>query len=492
MPGGSNIRKSWEWGSPPDRMLGWIRAFLQTRSGTAPASRISVGWRNSILVKKRGDRRTGLALVGHWSEVLLSLLLVVVGGTMLTLHVKNVLIPEMRYAREIRGFEPAQCRIVRTRIEYRTSPIGAPKYVLDVFASRLEDGKELPPVWMERGAADFSPSRSDTEVLSRRYAVGSIQSCYYDPEDPQRLVMGRRLSWWPWPVALIPASLLAVGLWGVAASLMQVSTSAERRSMVAVKAFRFDPSRESEGGLSATLPAYESEVEIPGIRFAHRLPLADSGAWRMAGLFFASAVWNTLLAYFLYEISLRQVTDDSGWLALGLVVVLGMVGVWLAFQLVHELWERRGIGMTVIELAECPLHVGGATDGYLLQQGQMKLQSLALRLVMEEAASYQQGTNAQTATQRVYEKEIRRWRGLDVAYGLPFEADFSLEMPTTAMHSFRAPHNEIRWLLEVSGTTQRKQEILRRFPLAVLPAGVGESSDPKNSAAENAAKEVEV
>src|SRR5690606_9966503 len=111
----------------------------------------------------------------------------------------------------------------------------------------------------------------------------------------------------------------------------------------------------------------------------------------------------------------------------------------------------------------------------LLQQGQMKLKSLVLRLVMEEAANYQQGTNSQTAIQRVYEKEIRRWRGLEVAYGLPFESDFTVEIPTTAMHSFRAPHNEIRWLLEVTGVTQRQQEIVRRFPLAVLPAGVRES-----------------
>ncbi len=441
---------------------------------------MSVGWRNSILVKKRGERRTGVALVGHWSEILLSLVLVIVGGTMLTLHVKNVLIPELRYAREIRGFEPARCRIVRTRTEYQTSPIGAPKYVLDVFASRLVDNQELPPVWMERGAGDFSPSRSDIELLSRRYAAGSIQACWYDPENPQRLLMGRRHSWWPWPVALIPASLLAVGLWGIAASLMQVSTSAERRSMVAVKALRFDPSREADGGLSATLPVHDSEIDSPGIRFAHRLPLTDSGAWRMAGLFFASAVWNTLLAYFLYEISLRQLSDDSDWLALGLVVVLGIVGVWLAFQLVRELWERRGIGMTQLELADFPLHVGGTTAGYLMQQGQMKLQSLVLRLVMEEAASYQQGTNSQTAVQRVYEKEIRRWRGLDVAYGLPFEADFTMEVPVTAMHSFRAPHNEVRWLLEVTGVTRRQQELLRRFPLAVLPAGVGESSEPES------------
>lgn len=431
-----------------------------------------MGWRNTLLLKKRGGRRTGVDKIGYWSEVLLSLLLVVVGGTMLTLHVKNVLIPEMQYARDVQGFEPARCRIVRTEIEYDTSPIGAPKYVLNVLASRLEGDKELPPVWMERGAGDFSPSRSDVQMLAEKYAVGSVHPCWSDPADPQRLVMGRSFGWWPWPVALIPASLLAVGIWGIVASLMHVSTSAERRSMVAVKAMRLDPRRDVAGNQSSVLSTYDADVESPGTRYAHRLPLVGSGAWRMAGLFFVCAVWNTLLAYFLYVISLRQVVrDDSVWFALGLVVVLGIVGVWLAFHLVRELWERRGIGMTQVEVAEAPLTVGGSTEGYLMQQGQMQLASLVLRLVMEEVANYEQGTNSQSAVERVYEKEIRRWRGLEVTYGLPFEADFTVEIPPSAMHSFRAPHNEIRWLIEVRGMTHRQQEIIRRFPLCVLPAG---------------------
>jgi hypothetical protein len=430
-----------------------------------------VGWRNPLLVKKRGGRRTGVDTVGYWSEVLLSVLLMVVGATMLTLHVKNVLLPEMQYARDVRGFEPARCRIVDTAISYDTSPIGAPKYVLNILASRIEGEKELPAVWMERGAGDFSPSLSDAEILQERYAVGSVQDCWYDPADPSRLVMGRSFGWWPWPVALIPASLLAVGIWGIAASLMHVSTSAERRSMVTVRALRLDPRRDAAGGLSSTLPSYDSDVESPGIRFAHRLPSTGPGAWRMAGLFFVCAVWNTLLAYFLYVVSLRQVQDESVWFALGLVVVLGIVGVWLAFSLVRELWDRRGIGMTQLELNQSPLTVGGTTEGYLLQQGQMQLSTLVLRLVMEEVANYQQGTNSQTAVERVYEKEIRRWRGLEVARGLPFEADFVVAIPPSAMHSFRSPHNEIRWLLEVQGKTTRQQEIVKRFPLCVLPSG---------------------
>ena len=109
---------------------------------------------------------------------------------------------------------------------------------------------------------------------------------------------------------------------------------------------------------------------------------------------------------------------------------------------------------------------------------------------MEEAANYQHVTNSQTAIHRVYEKEIRRWRGLDVAYGLPFESDFTVALPTTDPHSFRASHNETTWFLEVTGVTQRHQDIVRRFPLAVLPAGLRQSSEIGN--ATNAANVPEV
>lgn len=427
-----------------------------------------MGWRNPLVVKKRGARRTGVQLVGHWSELLLSLSLVVVGATMLTLHICNVLLPEVRQSRKVQGFVKSECRVVETNIDHTTSPIGAPKYVLNVFASRIEEGKDLPPVWVVRSPADFSPSQSDAELLAKRYSKGSVHPCWYDPNNTKQIVLGRNFGWWPWPVALIPASLLAVGVWGIVASLMQVAASAERRSLVSVKAARLDPLRETPTE-SATLPAYDSEVDNPGIRFGHRLQVSGTARWRMMGLFFVSAVWNAVVAYFLYVASLQYLEGDPPWLAAGLVILLGLVGVWLAFHLVRELWQRRGIGPTQVEISDLPLHLGGTFHAYLLQQGRMTLGFLAVRLVLEEVANFEQGTNSRTSVHRAYVRELRKWKGLRVDPGQPFEAEFELEIPPDAMHSFRSEHNEVRWLIEVEGSTKHQQQTLRSFVVAVAP-----------------------
>jgi hypothetical protein len=279
----------------------------------------------------------------------------------------------------------------------------------------------------------------------------------------------RTLRWWPWPVALIPFSLFAVGVWGIVASLMQVATSAERRSLVTAKAVRLDPLRESPAE-SATLTVPDHRDETRGTYYDHRLPAAGTAGWRMAGLMLVTAIWNVLLAYFIYVASLQYLRGDPPWLVLGLVVLLGLVGVWLAFNLIREFWERRGIGHTLLEISEHPLALGGEYRAYLSQTGHMKLRTLVVELVCEEVASYQQGTDSRTSVEVVYREELRKWRGLNVATGQPFEADITLWIPATAMHSFRSQHNEVRWMLVVRGETDRKQEVHRQYAMNVRPA----------------------
>ncbi|MGI9457102.1 MAG: hypothetical protein ACR2NU_11120 [Aeoliella sp.] len=425
-------------------------------------------WRNLLFLKKRGARRTGTRTIGHWSELLLSLSLVIVGGGALALHVYRVMLPEWRASRELRGFEPGVCQITGTEVRPRDMPLAVAEFAVDIEASRITDEGLLPPVWIDLGFRGFTPTRVDAEHLARWYKVGEEHPCWYDPLDASRLYLRRPYRWWPLLVALMPASLFAVGVWGIVASLMQVATSAERRSLVAVKAARLDPLRDSPSE-SATLPALGEQSPGPGVRLAHRLPVASATAWRTLGLFFVCTIWNALLAYFGYVASGQFSRGDPPWLALGLVVLLGLVGVWLAFHLVRELWERRGIGVTQIEISDHPLALGGEYQAHLLQTGKMELRTLSVHLVSEEVASYQQGTDSRTLVETVYDQEIQSWRGLALVPGEPFEAQWSFSIPETAMHTFRSPHNEVQWLIIVQGITSRGQKLARRFPLSVPP-----------------------
>lgn len=427
-----------------------------------------MAWRNLLLQKKRGGRSTGMRNLAHWSELLLSVSLVVVGGVTLALHIFQVLLPDWRESRAPQGFESGTCSVTRLDLHERAHPLSVGEYGIEIQASRVTDEGLLPPVWIERELGNFSPTRGDALQMAEAYEPGTTHRCWYDPDDPSRLILRRSMRWWVWPVALIPASLFGLGVFGIVASLMQVATSAERRSLVAVKAARLDPSRESPVE-SGVLPKNNQEELGPGARYPHRLRAVGTAGWRMAGLMFVSAIWNVLLSYFVYVASLQYLRGDPPWLALGLVVLLGMVGIWLAFNLIREFWRRRGIGQTQLEISEHPLALGSEYQAYLLQTGRMQLAVLSVELVCEEAASYRQGTDSRTSTEVVYRKELRKWRGLRVEPSQPFEVDFSFTIPRTAMHSFHSPHNQIRWMLLVQGETSRNQQVFRQFALKVRP-----------------------
>ncbi|QDU55575.1 hypothetical protein [Aeoliella mucimassa] len=435
-----------------------------------------MAWRNPLLQKKRGGRSTGMRNLGYWSEVFLSVSLLVVGSITLALHVFQVLIPDWSDSRRPTGYEPGVCKVTTLKLYEHDTPIRLDEnsievgeFSIEVEAARLTDDGSLPPVWLERELGHFSPTRIDALQMAELYKPGTTHACWYHPNDPSRLVLRRYVRWWVWPVTLIPLSLLGVGIWGIVASLMQVATSAERRSLVAVKAMRLDPLRESPAE-SSTLPAVELEDESPGTRYPYRLPVVGTQKWRMAGLMIVCALWNTLVAFLVYVATREVLNNETPWLALGVVLLLGLVGVWLAFNLIREFWERRGIGMTLLEISSHPLALGGTYRVYLLQGGWMHLRWLTVELVCEESASFRQGTDLRTSVEQVFREELRKWQQLHIEPTLPFEADLTVTIPEWAMHSFRSSHNEVRWMLLVKGETMRRQEVYRQFALNVRPA----------------------
>ena len=54
--------------------------------------------------------------------------------------------------------------------------------------------------------------------------------------------------------------------------------------------------------------------------------------------------------------------------------------------------------------------------------------------------------------------------------GLPFATEIEFSVPEGAMHSFKADHNEIGWLLTVEGDASKWPRYKRSFPVIVRPA----------------------
>lgn len=435
-----------------------------------------MAWRNPLFQKKRGGRTTGVRSVAHWSELFLSVSLVIVGAVTLALHIFQVLLPDWRESRAPRGYQAGTCQVTELRVHERANPLGILEYGIEIQAALVTDDGLLAPVWFERQLGGFSPTRGDALQMAEPYRPETRHPCWYDVENPTHLMLRRPMRWWVWPVTLIPASLFAVGVFGIVASLMQVATSAERRSLVTVKAVRLDPMRDTSAS-STMLPAIGLDDQSPGTHYPHRLPAIGTAGWRMAGLMMVTAIWNMLLAFFVYVASREYLEGNPPWLALMLVVLLGVVGVWLAYHLIIEFWHRRGIGQTHVELSHHPLVLGGEYRAYLMQTGRMEARTLLVELVCEESASYQQGTDSRTSAETVLRHELRKWRNLRIDPSQPFEVEFDFTIPARGMHSFRSPHNEIRWMLVVRGETSRGQDIFRQFVMNIRTAATADEED---------------
>ena len=52
----------------------------------------------------------------------------------------------------------------------------------------------------------------------------------------------------------------------------------------------------------------------------------------------------------------------------------------------------------------------------------------------------------------------------------PLEIVRTFQVPAQAMHSFRAPRNEITWMLVVEAEPERWPKSRRTFPLVVCPS----------------------
>jgi hypothetical protein len=149
-------------------------------------------------------------------------------------------------------------------------------------------------------------------------------------------------------------------------------------------------------------------------------------------------------------------------------VLVGIGAIVMFFRL---LLINTGIGPTLMEISDHPLQPGGQYRLFISQSGRFQVKALRVALACEESATYRQGTNTRTETQEVYCKQIFRREGFEVENGLPFETEIDLEIPEGVMHSFKAAHNEINWVLTVEGNVLRWPDFKRRFSLIVRPRG---------------------
>lgn len=279
-----------------------------------------------------------------------------------------------------------------------------------------------------------------------------------------------------WVMVLVLSSFTLLGGGGVLWTLLHASASAERRSALAKRAAAIDLSGDASSG-RRRLPSIPSDANFtnsPGVRQRYRLPVVQSPAWRLVFATLFCLIWNVSAVLSIAVAANSFLSNRPDWFLTIFSVPFVFVGAWAIYDFVRQWLLHAGIGPTTVEISHHPLQPGGSYTVSLSQAGRLPLKTLAVHLVCEEAATYRQGTDVRTERRRVFDRQICRQSDFEITPGMPFQYDFTLNVPPEAMHTFQSEHNAINWMLVVYGEAEAWPPFERAFPLIVYPLHDGD------------------
>jgi hypothetical protein len=417
--------------------------------------------------KKRGNRRTGSETLGSAGEALFFAILLLLGCGGLVALLVFLVVPEWRVNHE---FVETTCRVEQKRLGQTDAEDGT-LYRPELKIEYQVQGVTYHSPWTYDIGHAYSSGREDKEAILAGFTSGKQYTCWYDPADPYVVVLVRGYSWWIWLVFLIPVSFILIGGGGVLYSALHWGKSAERCAAMARRA----PSRDvfDAGGRSApalvNVPDDSDITNSPGTRLRFRLPIGSSPGWVLFGVLVACLLWNGIVFVFALHAVRGHLQGKPDWLLTLFTTPFVLVGIGLIVVFIRQLLLTTGVGPTLLEISAHPLHPGGQCRLFVSQSGRLKMNSLEVLLICEEAATYRQGTDTRTETREVCRQEVFRREGFEVRHGVPFEAECEFAVPAGAMHSFKAEHNEVNWKLVVEGHVAGWPDYKRAFPVVIHP-----------------------
>lgn len=285
---------------------------------------------------------------------------------------------------------------------------------------------------------------------------------------------------------LLASAMIFIGGYLAWVSVWKIGTSTERRKALISQATQLDLLNEIRGR-RANLPTVPANAKppSPGTTFGYRLRATRRNLWGLFGaaavfvLFVGLAAALVIIAWYKFQMG------RTDYFAGGLAIPFSIAAIWAFGYFIRQLLKLTSIGPTAVEISDYPIVPGREYRVLLRQQGRHRLKLLDVVLICQEEAKFSQGTNIRTERKTVYCNRLFRRRGLTVSVKEPFSAEFPLQIPGDAMHSFSSESNRVQWKIEICGQAKGFPRVRRSFEIIVLPAvrGPGQTSDTARSLA---------
>ncbi|MEM9346821.1 MAG: DUF3592 domain-containing protein [Planctomycetota bacterium] len=276
--------------------------------------------------------------------------------------------------------------------------------------------------------------RAAWQAIAGRYPVGSEQTCYVDPNRPERATL-KRVSLGAAALTPLPFLLVSFGVfYGVRSGRIRIGLRgkpAEWRPAV------------MRGG--KTGPA----VLNPR---AQRIK-------KLVKLGLVALVWNGIVMLVIMQALgegwIRQLQTIAG-LALS---SFGIVGIALLYMTASRLIVVFAPAVR-LKIEEQAVPVGGSTTlRWDLPGRPGQVTHLVITVIAEEAVTIRVGGEDKQEKHIFYEQDLTSDQG-----------ETTLTIPSQTMHSLEAEHNKVCWMLRVKADVRGWPDIADTFPLTVLPA----------------------
>jgi len=423
-----------------------------------------------IFGKKRGHRRTGSQAWGSLGEGVFHAIVFCAGVAFAALLVSGIAVPEWRINHD---FLETRCVVVGKGLARRISEDPPGSFTTTWRPTiRVRYGTDQGPreSWTHPSRAAALSDRSAAEERLAGWRLGGEVPGWYDPADPDMVVLERGYNWWMWLLALLlPGALLAFGGAGLTGAIRRWGRSQEAIAarVHAGGILAGPPTTEAIG--HPAVPACDDLVNSPGTVLRYRLPIESPENWTLLGLGLFAVLWNAVLAVLAVNAGLDLAGGRVDRLLVMLIVpflVIGIAGVTL---FVRGLFLAAAVGTTQLEISDHPLRPGHRYRVLLAQGGAGLLRELELAFELEEQATFRQGTDTRSERLVIQRQVVARREDVQLDPVTRFEIQAMVDVPADAMHSFTSEHNAVRWRLTVRGTPARWAPFSRIFPVVVFP-----------------------
>ena len=309
---------------------------------------------------------------------------------------------------------------------------------------------------------DISGSKKWAQRVVKRYPLGTIQTCYFDSNPPQKSVLSRDFELSFYTFSLFPLLFVVVGgfIMGAGVRGLRKDKSELKNEDQAVSG---KPIGESKTRLWA--PDSENAEQADFIDKEWSLPRKlKPDVNRLTSLLMGIVFmlfWNGIVGVFVYQLFDRfEIFLAIFLIPFVLVGLLLMAGVAYLFLSLFNPVIKIGMSSGAIS-------PGNSVDvAWQVVGGKAsRFKKLRIHIYGEQSATYRQGTSTVTDDETFELVEVVETENLDeIEFG-----SATVTIPLDTMHTFTAEHNKVRWTIAVHGKTSWMPDVHQSYTFRVKP-----------------------